>query len=79
MYTDGIRTVAREWWQGNESRSSQHVILKWPASPTPLQLQEAAELSGAWTNKVDSPAILGGQNSLTIAIDGDRRFCRLSP
>ena len=62
------------------SRAGANVIIAWPINPWNLSLQSAASLGPpvVWTPVTSPlPAIVGGQNTVTLPIGSANMFFRL--
>jgi hypothetical protein len=62
------------------TRSGANVILAWPASAAGFTLQSTTNFDSpaAWSPVSQGPVMANGQNTVTSAISGTRRFYRLS-
>jgi hypothetical protein len=62
------------------AQSGNNVIVSWPTNCAGFTLQFATNLAppAAWTSNSPAPAVVNGQNTVTIPISGTQQFFRLS-
>jgi hypothetical protein len=63
----------------SRSADSPEVVLAWPATTTPWQLESTTNLlgAGAWTPVSQTPEVVGGYNVIVLVPQGRQQFYRL--
>jgi uncharacterized repeat protein (TIGR03803 family) len=60
-------------------RFEPNIILTWPTNPTGYAVQSTTNLAAPiWATNLPPPAIVNGQNTVTVPISGGQQFFRLS-
>jgi hypothetical protein len=59
--------------------SGMTVVIAWPANATGFSLEQSDTLAPSpnWSPATNAPVMVGGQNFVTVLVDGSRRFFRL--
>jgi hypothetical protein len=53
------------------------VLLTWPDYTDGWILEAAASVNGPWASASETPALQGGQNTVTVKTDSEHQFFRL--